>query len=188
VREQGCVHRTQGGHLLPPQAPTTSCTSSNITPHDYIPKNRHQLNTSPPPPRAGEPTHLQHDGQLLWWFLVCVAVCQPQLKGRKLLTEEAAWCELSIGVRQQLGQLQQTHLCGQVPGVPHGVLVCGWQAGVAHWAAGTGGHDALSKEEVAEQGGDQQVLREGEGHTAQHTRGGGEWWSGRGDVSPSRHV
>lgn len=107
------------------------------------------------------PTHLQHDGQLFRRLLVCTAMCQPQLKGCQLLAEEAAGCELRVGVCQQLGQLQQAHLCGQVPGVPHGVLVRWGQAWVGDGAAAAGCHDALSQQEVAEQGRDQQVLRGG---------------------------
>ena len=57
-----------------------------------------------------------------------------------------------------LGQLEEAQLGGKVPGVPHGVLVRRWEPRVAHWRAVGRPHDAFCQQEVAEEGGDQQVL------------------------------
>ena len=49
---------------------------------------------------------------------------------------------------------------GQVPGLPHGVLVGGREGGVRLGGAVVGVHDALGQEKVPEEAGHQQVLPE----------------------------
>ena len=58
-----------------------------------------------------------------------------------------------------LWQLQEAHLSGHVPGLPHGMVVGGGQAGVGEGGAGRGPHDALCQQEVAEQAGHQKILQ-----------------------------
>ncbi len=61
-------------------------------------------------------------------------------------------------VQNILRQLQEAHLSGHVPGLPHGVMMCGWQAGIGNGAACRRPHDTLCQQEVAEETGHQQVL------------------------------
>ena len=61
-------------------------------------------------------------------------------------------------VQNLLRQLQEAHLGSHVPSLPHGVVMCGWQAGVGDGAACRRPHDALCQQEVAEETGYQQVL------------------------------
>lgn len=63
-------------------------------------------------------------------------------------------------VIQHPRQLSQTQVQGEIPGVPHGVLIGGGQGGVADGRAVARPHYPLGQEEVAEQAGDEQVLAE----------------------------
>ena len=58
-----------------------------------------------------------------------------------------------------LRKLQEAHLSSHVPGLPHGVVVGGGQAGVGNRGAGRGPHDALCQQKVTEQAGHQQILQ-----------------------------
>lgn len=63
------------------------------------------------------------------------------------------------GGARSRGQLQEAHLGGHVPGLPHGVLVGGRQPWPGHGGAAGGAHDALRQQKVPEQARHQQVLR-----------------------------
>ena len=79
-----------------------------------------------------------------------------------LLGEEAARDEVLwlAGAVENLWQLADAHVEGEVPGLPEGVLVGGWEWGVGDGRAVEGLHDALGEQEVAEEAGDEQVLAE----------------------------
>ena len=62
---------------------------------------------------------------------------------------------------RRAAHLQQAHLRGHVPRLPHRVLVRGRQPRVAQRRAVGSAHDALSEKKVAEERGDEQVLQVG---------------------------
>ena len=84
-------------------------------------------------------------------------------KSASILSElDAADTEMKKRVEDSMGgvlrQLQEAHLGGHVPGLPHGMVVGGRQAWIGQGGASAGPHHALRQQEVAEEAGHQQIL------------------------------
>ena len=68
-------------------------------------------------------TYLQHDRKLFWWTPLVRAVRQPHLEGSELLGKERAVLE-GLLLIEDSGQLRETQVQSQIPGLPHVVLIC----------------------------------------------------------------
>ena len=105
------------------------------------------------------------------------------------ISPAAAGPTLPLPQPQPQPHLQQAHLRRHVPGLPHGVLVRGREAGVGGGGAVGGTEDPLRQQEVPEERGHQQVLPEQllEQCAGQHVPGDGvcvgegwRWGEGKG--------